>query len=880
MPEVTQQLKVALADRYVIERELGAGGMATVYLAHDVKHERKVALKVLRPELAAVIGAERFLGEIKVTANLQHPHILPLHDSGEADSFLYYVMPYVEGETLREKIKREKQLSIEEAVELTRSVAAALDYAHRHEIVHRDIKPENILIHDGQPQVADFGIALAVSQAGGQRLTETGLSIGTPHYMSPEQAMGDRELDARSDVYSLGAMLYEMLTGEPPYTGPTAQAIVAKVITEKAPPVTAARPTTPPHVAASINKSLQKMPADRFTSAAAFAEALTNPAFTVPATVMSGAAIGEHRLLKRHSFANWQLVMVAIAAVTLSVLLGLRPGTPQAQSGPVARFTVSVGTGIIDFGSGVALAPDASELVYIGYGQDRGYQLYRRTLSETDAVSISGTESSLVGGHFMSPDGEFVAFYADRRLRAVSVSGGIPRNIVPISPNSGGGAWALDGTIIYQPRFGSGLMVVSAEGGEPRVLTTVDSAVGEIGHRWPHVLPDGKSVVFTAWTGSLASSWLAQVSLETGDVRRLIQGTSGRYVEGGYLVYATAEQTLRAARFDAEHGRVQGSPVTVLDSVRFGTSGSALYTLSENGTLVYVGSGSSSVPVIIDGGGSETPLPVEPGGFDGPRFSPDGQAVAVQYQNEIWIYDFNLGTFGPLTAGGGFYPVWTPDGKYIMFSRDEDNDVNIYRVPVDRAHEPAAILEGLGQQRTQDISPDGRHLMLRQNTDERGGQYDLFVLSLDGEATLQPWLESEFLERSPAFSPDGMWIAYSSDESGRDEVYAQPFPGPGGRIQVSTEGGTEPAWTPDGSQLLYRFGRQLVAVTVETGAAFRVLSRPRALLEGRYHTYPWQRQYDIHPDGDRFIVLRYDEAETELTVVVNWIDTVREQLEQ
>jgi serine/threonine protein kinase len=241
MSEITARLNTAIADRYRIERELGAGGMATVYLAHDVKHERKVALKVLRPELAAVIGAERFLAEIKVTANLQHPHILPLHDSGEADSFLYYVMPYVEGETLRDKIEREKQLGVDEAVEIARSVAAALDYAHRHEVVHRDIKPENILIHDGQPMVADFGIALAVSQAGGTRLTETGLSVGTPHYMSPEQAMGDRELDARSDVYSLGAMLYEMLAGEPPYTGPTAQAIVAKVITEKAPPVTAAR---------------------------------------------------------------------------------------------------------------------------------------------------------------------------------------------------------------------------------------------------------------------------------------------------------------------------------------------------------------------------------------------------------------------------------------------------------------------------------------------------------------------------------------------------------------------------------------------------------------------------------------------------------------
>ncbi len=252
MSDLTERLKVAIADRYVIERELGEGGMALVYLAHDVKHERKVAMKVLRPELAAVIGAERFLQEIKVTANLQHSHILPLYDSGAADSFLYYVMPYVEGETLRAKLEREKQLGVDDAIALTRAIAGALEYAHKQGIIHRDIKPENILMRDSDPLIADFGIALALSHAGGSRLTETGLSIGTPHYMSPEQAMGDRELDARSDVYSLGAMLYEMLAGDPPYTGSTAQAIVAKVITEKAPLVTTVRDTVPSHVGAAI----------------------------------------------------------------------------------------------------------------------------------------------------------------------------------------------------------------------------------------------------------------------------------------------------------------------------------------------------------------------------------------------------------------------------------------------------------------------------------------------------------------------------------------------------------------------------------------------------------------------------------------------------
>src|SRR5438876_3258764 len=274
MPELQNRLQVALADRYRIEQEIGDGGMATVYLAEDLRHDRRVALKVLRPELAAVIGAERFLAEIKLTANLQHPHILPLFDSGEADGFLFYVMPFVEGESLRGRLNREKQLPVTDAVRIATEVASALDYAHRHGVVHRDIKPENILVHDGRALVADFGIALAASKAGGNRMTETGMSLGTPHYMSPEQAMGEREITARSDVYALGAVTYEMLTGDPPFTGSTAQAIVARVVTESPRSLTAQRHTIPPGVEAAVLTALEKLPADRFSTAHEFAEAL------------------------------------------------------------------------------------------------------------------------------------------------------------------------------------------------------------------------------------------------------------------------------------------------------------------------------------------------------------------------------------------------------------------------------------------------------------------------------------------------------------------------------------------------------------------------------------------------------------------------------
>jgi eukaryotic-like serine/threonine-protein kinase len=288
MAELLSRLQGALEDRYRIEREIGAGGMATVYLAHDLRHDRRVALKLMRPELSAVIGAERFLAEIKLTANLQHPHILPLFDSGEADGCLFYVMPFVEGESLRERLTREKQLPVPEAVRIAAEVASALDYAHRHGVVHRDIKPENILLHDGRALVADFGIALAASKASGNRMTETGMSLGTPHYMSPEQAMGEREITARSDVYALGAMLYEMLTGDPPFTGSTAQAVVARVLTEAPRPILPQRHTIPPHVEAAVLTALEKLPADRFATAAEFGEALSGRGY-VP-TVPSPAA--------------------------------------------------------------------------------------------------------------------------------------------------------------------------------------------------------------------------------------------------------------------------------------------------------------------------------------------------------------------------------------------------------------------------------------------------------------------------------------------------------------------------------------------------------------------------------------------------------------
>jgi serine/threonine-protein kinase len=441
MSDPITRLNAALEGRYRIERELGEGGMATVYLARDEKHNRNVALKVLKPELAAVVGAERFLAEIETTANLQHPHILPLFDSGEADSFLFYVMPYVEGESLRERLDREKQLGVEEALDLTKKIAGALDYAHGNGVVHRDIKPGNVLLsQQGEPLVADFGIALAVAQAGGGRITETGLSLGTPHYMSPEQATGDRDVDPRSDVYALGCVLYEMLAGEPPFSASTAQAILAKILTMDAPSITMVRRTVPPNVGNALAQALEKLPADRFTSASEFAAALSDRGFTyegrrrtsatdvVEASRPPGPAVVA---------ARWNSLTVVFAATTvlMAVLAGREWFTPSPAL-PVTRAVVDAGGLRLSAPGDIIVSPDGRRMALIGAGADGALRWRNADAGEFQA--IPGTEGTLLAA--FSPDGESLVFTTTGgTLERVAIAGGAPQLVVTTSGTNAGG---------------------------------------------------------------------------------------------------------------------------------------------------------------------------------------------------------------------------------------------------------------------------------------------------------------------------------------------------------------------------------------------------------------------------------------------------------
>jgi len=884
------RLTAALADRYRIERELGQGGMATVWLAEDLRHQRKVAIKVLRPELAAVLGAERFVQEITTTAQLQHPHILPLFDSGTAGrqdggiAFLYYVMPYIEGETLRSKLDREKQLGIDEAVKIAREVADALDYAHRHGVIHRDIKPENILLHDGRPMVADFGIALAVSAAAGGRMTETGLSLGTPHYMSPEQATADRDITARSDIYSLASVLYEMLAGEPPHLGNSAQQIIMKIVTDVARPVTELRKSTPPHVADALAVALEKLPADRFATARDFADALdgTAPGATVRRTTLRAGAPPVA------SVAKHPLVLALAAALVLAVAFGVFAlnSARGRQPAAVVRFHVDLPpdqrVASLATGANVAVSRDGTMFAFILVGESGIPHIHVQGLADGVARPVAGTDGALVP--CFSPSGEWIAYLRGIDIWKVRVEGGAPVLVGSLGIAPIGIAWTESNEIVAGTS--QRLAALPANGGEARTLAVPDTAAGERYLMNPLVLPGDEAVLFAIQSsGGMSSAELASVPLAGGTVRR--HGVSSLvplgYVDGN-LILVTPTGALTALPFDAAAGRATGEPVALGPTVLASTAGgSAAAALSPSGTLIYQSYSLEGTIGWVDAQGRFTELIHEPRRYAHPRLSPDGRrmayAVGIGSRSEIWVSNTAGAEPTQLQSAGLFNdrPDWTHDNRRVLYRSERGGRSVIAWQPFDLSAPESVLLEHPAHDYFEAVlTPDDRRAVYQ--VDDGGErQADVMQQGLDGDTVPRPVAITRFNEAQPRLSPDGRWVAYVSDERDIARVFVQPFPGPGTRVQVSVAGGQEPVWSRDGRRLYYRDGLHMVAATVTTGAGFAVTGRTELFNDVYRLMDAPHANYDVAADG-RFLMIRSSE-ESRVLVVYHWTDELRSRLQ-
>jgi tRNA A-37 threonylcarbamoyl transferase component Bud32 len=910
MTDALARLTAALSDRYRIEREIGAGGMATVYLAHDVRHERKVALKVLRPELAAVIGADRFLAEITTTAHLQHAHILGLIDSGTVNGTVFYVMPFVDGETLRDRIDREKQLPVADSVRIAIAIAGALDYAHRRGVIHRDIKPANILLNEGQPFIADFGIALAASrsEARSTRMTETGMSLGTPQYMSPEQAMGERNLDARTDIYSLGCVLYEMLTGEPPFTGPTSQAVVAKVMGAEPEPVTTLRRTVPANVAAATMTALSKVPADRFATAAEFAEALANPQYR-PKTITSAART-------RDAGGVGGKAIAAAAAIVLlagATIVGwLRPSGGASAS--VARFEVQLPalTGPPQF----VLRPDGSSILWAsadGYWERRLDSLTARRLRDA-AVP----QSNIRG---VSPDG-----------RQVLVGGRGGTAIVPLASGpastlatSGRGArWAPDGTIYFivdgGPGARRGIARIAASGGrvDTLALTSVNDVPSDV-----MVLPGGKAlvVVLNQPTGVTLSAF----DLDDKTWHPLgISGTAVQFVPPGYLVYSSG-QYLMAAQFDVKRLAVTQPSIPIAEAPggsveRFSVGGNVLAYLASPDPL--------GVPGIVmrSRGGVARALPNVPDSatFSSFTMSPGAERVAAvgtplpaidagfltQPVPNIYVFELASGRVSRWRSDlRESSPAWIPGGNDLSFVRvsADSTTTSLVRRPWD-ASAPGSVLfsrptlsggrspfgatswlaDGrraivqvtrLGNTRGGGGGPGGGlpagpQVGARAGRGGGGALSDLRLFSLDAPDSLRPIAATDFSQANPAVSPDGRLLAYTSNESGRNEVFVRPVAG-GALRQVSLSGGTQPKWAHSGRALFYRNADTLYSARVTTSGTLAVDHVTTVLTAGNLST-----GYAVGPGDSLFIMRAAPAGERATTASLVVVLSIRAELER
>lgn len=879
MAHSVDDLNAALAGRYRVDRQLGEGGMASVYLANDLRHGRKVALKVLEPSVAAIVGGARFLAEITTTASLQHPHILPLFDSGEADGVLYYVMPVVEGESLEDRLGREGKLPITDAVEIATQVADALEYAHQRGVVHRDIKPANILLHGKDAFVADFGIALAV-RAGPGRLTETGLSVGSPLYMSPEQATGNSNVGAASDIWCLGCVLYEMLAGARPYDGSTPQAILGRIVSGSHERVTKRRRTTPTHVAAAVACALEPVPADRFATARDFALALRNPRFR-----HGEAGVGQ-RPMRRVAAAAAGFYALGMLTWWL-----MSPTTDRREDAPSVSFVIPGITGS-GFGRTLAISPDGTLLADAAPGRN----LKVRRIGDFEAPRDLRT-----GGFqpFFSPDGTQIGYFDGiaQSLMRVATAGGTPTLVAEgDGARAFGATWGEDGTIVFATA--GGLYRVPAVGGTtPERLLEVHAGRDGFWYSWPQWLPGGRGVLLTVVPGGATTDSDCSVvllDLDTGELTEVLSGgSSGQYLSG-HLLYSADGGTLYAVELDASTARIRGDRVALpVTGLALGRGWGADFGVSTNGSLVYLlAAQRPSSLVWVDRAGREEPLSAPPRGYRYPRVSPDGARVAVDIgatgARDVGVWDIERGALVPVANDPAeeWGVEWSPRGDSVYYaSNHAGGTFLVYRRAADGSGEPELVFPHSSFQVPQDITADGSRMVVIEARPAPTDQFDLMALVLSDPVRRETVLSTPGVEYNASLSPDGRYVAYQTYEGGQAEVYVSPMEDARReRVKVSLDGGEKPIWSPAGDEIFYRSPTDsLMAASVITEPRMQVRD-VNALFRMGYATFGnvSGRTWDVSPVDGRFLLARYParQAVAGVHVVLNWTQELLRTMKQ
>ena len=886
---------------YEIVSLIGAGGMGEVYRARDTRLDRIVAIKVLPAHLADNPELrERFEREARTIASLNHPHICTLHDIGQQDGVDFLVMEYLEGETLATRLLK-GPLPLDQVLRYAIEISDALDKAHRKSVTHRDVKPGNIMLTKNGSKLLDFGLAKLKQEAAPavtplsqlptlrENPTIQGTILGTLQYMAPEQVEGKTdEIDGRTDIFSFGAVVYEMATGKKAFEGKSSASLMAKILEIDPPPMSSLQPMTPPTLERVVKRCLAKEPEERCQSAKDLTDELKWIAEGGSQAGMSATAgsapIRRLAIPGRLAWVAAAVLLVSTVALSLWVVsLRRPPAEPQA-----IRFAVGPpeGRSFTANPQFLTLSPDGSKLAYIAVDSSGNSQLWIRPLDSEAAQPLAGTDEPVQP--FWSADSRFLAFSDEQRLKKITVSGGPAQTLV--GAVGAGGTWSGEGVVLFGSvgatgTVGIAIQRVPAAGGAATPVTTLDASRKEFGHYWPHFLPDGNHFLYFARSTNPDDNAIYAASLDSPERKLLLNAKSNvAYVPPGYLLF-NREGTLMAQPFDAERIELTGEAVPIAEDVQFNQiQGRTAFAASQNGVLVYRAGGVVAAQnrlVWVSRNGTEQPLAAIERSYNRPRISPDGRWVAVEtleQGRQIWLYDLARDTFTRLTFEGSENrdATWTPDGKRVALDSNRAGPRNIFWQLADGSGGAERLTTSEYTQFPNAVSADGQLLVFSEI--HPATSYDIWVLPLSGPSPssrkAQPFLRTRAEESGPRFSPDGHWLAYTSDETGRREVYVQPYPGPGGKWLISTEGGREAVWNRNGRELFYRNGDKMMAVDITTRPAFSA-GKPRLLFEGRYvPAAPTAPQYDVTSDGQRFLMLKPIEQETsapQISVVVNWI---------